>query len=335
MPCNIDDLPEELLVHIFEKLSTRYRDVHSASLVCRLWFKLAWSSVHTLYLRKFPNVLEGNHLLFSLVHCVQTSVLHLPPDTTDRHLQMLETAPLLQEIYIRRCRNITDAGLMCLSSMELKEIYLSTSWNISSLAFLRNSVKSLTHLELRGCDLIGDQSLIDLEQACSHPFYQMKYLDLRDCNSITTLGLSILTMLMPTLRMLDASGCPLTDESLEAISTLRHLEDLWMWGCVDISNDGLRHLGRIPHLKRLSILDCEEIDDRGLKILKDSATLQAIELGGRGRITLQGFRWLLYIPTLTNISIVSNTPALIEEELVALKEQHKPTLNLQYVQLFA
>ena len=168
---NINDLPEEILAEIFSFIHNP-TDVRKIGFVCYAWHKLVWGSRTYLNLRNFPEILEGNQLQYTLRLTRYTSFLQMPHETTDNHVCKIGCLlPYLKVLYLKRCRNITNAGMDYLSKRKLEKLYLSTSWNISTLDFLVGSTSSLTTLEIRGLDQLTDESFISLASKIEEPFF--------------------------------------------------------------------------------------------------------------------------------------------------------------------
>lgn len=75
---------------------------------------------------------------------------------------------------------------------------------------------------------------------------------------------------------LDAHG-EMTDEQLERVSHLGHIQSLYLSGSKGLSDDGLRALARLPGLRHLD-LGGTPLTDRGLAVLRELPALESIGL---------------------------------------------------------
>mmetsp|Transcript_13636 Transcript_13636/g.21498 ORF Transcript_13636/g.21498 Transcript_13636/m.21498 type:complete len:336 (+) Transcript_13636:1-1008(+) len=333
MTSGIEVLPEELLGEIFSYLWF-FADVRRVGLVCKLWHAVVWTSRTGVYLRKFPQILEGNQFQYLLRSAPYISLLQMPADTTDNHVCKIGfLLPHLKHLQLRRCRNVSDTGIAWLSNLKLEELYLSTSWNISTLDFLVQSAETLHTLELRGCDLITDNSLRSLGKLLgnNNKFYSVKDLDLRDCKGLTEEGFKIVVDLFPNVKLLDVSGCAINLQSIIAFKGLCKLEKLYLWGCQMLTDECIEQISIYKHLMRLNIIECDTLTDLSCKFLMRS-TIQYLEIGGL-LFTDEGIPSLLKIKNLTHLGIISNTTNITKERLEACISEKRPELTWNFTAL--
>jgi len=76
--------------------------------------------------------------------------------------------------------------------------------------------------------------------------------------------------------VLEANG-QMTDEVLERVSRISHLEALSLGGSKALTDGGIRHLARLPRLRRLDLSGTGVTDD-GLGVLRDLPALEALSL---------------------------------------------------------
>jgi hypothetical protein len=152
----------------------------------------------------------------------------------------------------------------------------------------------------------------------------------------------------------------ITDADLEALPNLQHVVSLNLYGCVQISDDGLAVLARMPHLEFLDLsrpvdqnyfnakqktltdkllehvkglknlrelhLAGATITDDGLKKLAGLQNLSVIDLTGTA-VTKQGLRHLKGFRRLTILML--DSPEIKEEDVAELL-QANPTLEIKH-----
>lgn len=308
---NITQLPEEILVEIF-KFIYLYQDIRKVGLVCKLWHRVAWGSRTRFVLRKFPKILEDNQLQYLLHVSPHIDTLEMPLQTTDNHVCKIGYClPHLKHLYLRRCREVTNVGLGYLSSLKLEGIYLSTSWNISSLDFLVNSISSLRILEIRGCDIINDDAFESLHSLGI--FENVKYLDMRDCTSLSSISFDLIAEIFPNIKHLDVSGCSITDDNIKSFKNLEKLQRLFLWGVSTLTDESLEIITQYKNLKQLSIIECDSVTNQGLKSLSRSKTIESIELGSRG-ISNDGIDFVFKIQSLKQMNVIALTHNIVKDQ---------------------
>ena len=326
------ELPEEIIAYILSFLK-KYHHIGNASRVCKLWSRLSWAMVSKLSLRKFPKVLDSDVFVPLLQKVPYASFIQLPSNATDFHLLTIaDNLPHLKVLNLRRCRDITNAGIQNFHLKALHEIYLSTSWNISDLDFLTESYRTLLSLELRGCDLLTDSTFESLYKKTPEKFHNVAYLDVRDCKLLTDRAFRIIVEMMPNLIHLDVSGCPVTAESIESFTKLKKLDTLLLWGCDQLTDNSLKFLSIIPRLERVNLIDCDLISDHGLLHLSKSKGLASLELGSIG-LTNRGIDHIFKLRCLKELSILSSTLNLTRDDIQKSVDNRKPEITFQYVQL--
>jgi hypothetical protein len=111
--------------------------------------------------------------------------------------------------------------------------------------------KSLTHLNLRDCALITDDSV-----KCLVPLKKLTWLSLEGCYYITNTALKDVALLV-NLRVLALDHCYLiNDTGLTNLRTLVELRHLSIGCCDQITNTGLRTLKPLQKLSVLRISSC-------------------------------------------------------------------------------
>lgn len=314
----ITELPVELLEVILGNLE-KLADVLNASLVCKHWNSVAWSTRKTLFLRKFPFLISSNQLESLLQSTPFITTLQMPTNTSDSDLQIISSKLLhLKRLHLIQCRNITNSGLKNLSKLKFQEISLYTSWEISSLEFLQKSVDTLQHLNIRGCDLITDESLKNLWCKTKKPFSNLQILDCGDCRVISKEGFSLFKKLFPNVKELDVSGCDITPDDIKEFSKLTKLEQLILWSCPKIDDNALENISKYPSLTKLVVYECDMITELGIHYLSQSKSITFLKFGCNA-LTIRGVEVLLKIENLKVFRLISNIESnLTSNEIVEM-----------------
>ncbi len=155
---------------------------------------------------------------------------------------------------------------------ELVKLYLEAGYqwiDDKTLQLIALGFPKLTHLTLRFCKEFSDAAFqLFCENCASNNLVQLHISTRKDW---------------------------ISDQTLEVISEhLQNLQDLDLWNCFNVSNDGLQHLGELRSLRRLLIQQTDTI-------------------------TIDGLQHLLYLPYLQQVKIPSEhvTP---KEEALFLKQ---------------
>jgi|HigsolmetaAR202D_1030399.scaffolds.fasta_scaffold09375_2 Leucine-rich repeat (LRR) protein len=250
----------------------------------------------------------------------------------DSDLQALSTFQDLHRLDLSHTR-ITDLGfreLKPLTQITDLNLYYAEQIGDGALAVIRNW-RNLKRLNLRGTKVTD----AGVEQLAEHP--ALESLDvgfslftdggfqaltsipnLKELaaggNKVTDVGLNSLR-LMPNLRVLDLNGAQrtdsglwaatVTDRGLDAIATLKQLEELYLRGAkitntgsgklaalqkvkvldlgeTQLSEAGLKFLSQLPELERLSLYGCKRVDDSVIPALESIRKLQWVDLTGTG-----------------------------------------------------
>ena len=77
----------------------------------------------------------------------------------------------------------------------------------------------------------------------------------------------------------------ITDQGLQALSSLESLQSLNLRGCYNITDQGLQALSSLASLQSLNLQRCRKITDQGLQALSSLANLQNLDLGSCENIT--------------------------------------------------
>jgi hypothetical protein len=108
----------------------------------------------------------------------------------------------------------------------------------------------------------------------------------------------------------------ITNEGLRTLARLRYLEEIGLAGCVEVNDEGARHLASLPRLKELT-LDDSLIGNEGLRVLAQIKTLRMLALP-RSKITDKRLS-VLYGKPLTGLDL--SQTAISSEAIAALLPQ--------------
>ena len=101
--------------------------------------------------------------------------------------------------------------------------------------------------------------------------------------------------------VLDANG-QMTDDILDQVSRLGHLEVLRIGGSRAVTDDGIRHLARLPHLRHLD-LSGTRVTDHGLAVLRELPALESLSLV-MTRVTDAGMAQLAACRALVHLNLL-------------------------------
>jgi internalin A len=108
------------------------------------------------------------------------------------------------------------------------------------------------------------------------PLPRLRKLEMRSCPLLHDLGA---IGQVKALHSLDLSGSALVgDQNLESLDVLVCLQELFLNGCVNLTNQGLCVVGRIRTLNRLGLFGCRSVTD--LSPLADLTQLEHLDLQG-------------------------------------------------------
>lgn len=322
----MDTIPNELLVHIFNNFY-KYQEFAVLSQVCKKWHQIIWELQQQLFLIKFQKILQEDLLENLLQKTPKIKKIEMPPQTEDRHVEVLSNFTTIEHVSLRRCIQLTDEGLRVLEKLvNLKELCLSCSWNLTKLDFLKSMTETLEYIELRGCDMLTSETFTELQQT-SERFLRVTQLDLRDCVKVEDSGVEAIVNMMPNLTLFDVAGTKITSISAQFISSLHNLATLILWGCDNIDDISLAALAKSPSLRHINLLDCCSITDAGLKSLSESKSLVTVELGGK-QFTDVGLRHLARIPSLESMFVVSENSLITEAKVQDIQAKY-PAISIR------
>ena len=268
---SLNQLPEELVEHVFEYVTDRVEDLGPLALVNKLCHACATSPsvVGRLKLRpweRFNQAHEeegeeaassqlGEYLRQAAQHFPGISDIELGNEdnwadfVTNAHVQMLASFASLKMLSLGNCRKLTDVRPL-------------------------SSLTSLEELNLEWTE-INDQSL----RAIATSFTRLAKLDVFRCRSITAEGFACLSSLV-SLEELNAGFTIIDNKGLRAIATsLTRLTKLDLHGCDSITAEGFSCLSSLISLEELDVQETS-IDDERLRVLDSLPSLQELYLQG-------------------------------------------------------
>lgn len=192
----------------------------------------------------------------------------------------------LQTLDLTSCQGLNEFWLQSLSSLtSLRKLALTgTVISFSSLEFL-SKLQVLT---------LYFFTAEHLSSICSLP--RLQHLSLISGNNVSSFrALSHLT----TLQNLEVWNCSkLTDEGLKPLLSLSMLQKLAISKCPLIGDKSMNMFAAFSMLRTFHILDCSLITDAGILALTSLTKLQELVIRGCPSITDAGIRQMSYVPRL-------------------------------------
>ena len=192
----------------------------------------------------------------------------------------------MQHIHFVDCLRLYDTALKpCINSRALTVINLTDCVRLTDAGIKHildgPAAAHLHELSLTNCIRVGDKSIQKLVN-CSP---NLAYLSIAYCENVTDVGIAMLAT-HPTLRMLDVSGCSITDYGAGYLRQSQKLEYLSMAECNLITDIGIERMANLENLKYLDISYCTNISDYGMKMLiYENKCLTHLNIGGCKLIT--------------------------------------------------
>jgi len=172
------------------------------------------------------------------------------------HLQDLQQ---LRTLTIAWSAGLTENGLANIGSLgALRRLELWASHNVAD-----QGVKHLGHLrQLRHLTLAGGK-ITDEGLAAIAGLPELEELDMRALHGVTDEGIGHLTKLKK-LRKLSLRWMSLGNEALEQVGTMPALQSLELcW--LDVTDDGLQNLAGLSDLQELKVYGCGGITEEGMR----------------------------------------------------------------------
>ncbi|KAK4833719.1 hypothetical protein QYF36_009963 [Acer negundo] len=195
----------------------------------------------------------------------------------------------LKELSLSKCLGVTDEGLSSVVTKhrELRKLDITCCRKITdvSIAHITNSCTTLTSLRMESCTLVPREAFVLIGQRC--PF--LEELDLTD-NEIDDEGLKSISR-CPNLAVLKLGIClNITDEGLTHVGMgCPKLVELDLYRSVEITDPGISAIASgCPDLEMVNIAYCKDITDSSLMSLSKCSRLNTFESRGCPLITSLG-----------------------------------------------
>jgi Leucine-rich repeat (LRR) protein len=199
----------------------------------------------------------------STLRCISLEDCKLLPDEA---LASITSLKELRTINLGYCLALSSTGLSTLSKLtNLKDLDFTATQLTDDVLGVLCQTLDLEELWLYGCEITN----IGLSYLASQQ--SLRCLKLDHCERLTNLDL---LPPLKALRRLGLSACGITDQCLEPLSKLVHLEELDLKG-TDVSESALSTLSP---LTSLTVLDLDPISDVGLQALGALTLLQTLKL---------------------------------------------------------
>ncbi|KAI3696484.1 hypothetical protein L1987_79502 [Smallanthus sonchifolius] len=286
----MEPLGDDELLHIYNKIPYDLEGKRSFAQVCKKFLKIACIGLYRLD-SSFPV------LLFDVLPSspnIERFTCYTP--LSNAHIKLLAHCPKLQELILQKHLDpssefyfdfdFDDDGLCALGNAcsRLRCVSLNRRLNVgdAGIASIVTSSKNLTHLNLKGCIRVTDESLKAIGRSGIHN------LNLTGCSSITDLGLKYLA-----------------DGDLK-----NSLQSLNLTKCDRISDLGVIHLNQMVSLTVLKLSKCGgHVTDTGIVAM--SSQLQNIEI--------LDLSWLINVTDISLLAISSNCTKLKDISLTGCK----------------
>ncbi len=189
----------------------------------------------------------------------------------DDGLALLAGLPRLRSLNLRNTANLTDAALEHLKKFPaLTHLHLADNrFSAEGIAQL-GEFDALQLLDLRGCGNVGDAELGHFRRLA-----KLRMLKIGG-SGVTDAGMSVVAQ-MTSLTGLAVDNASISNAGLAEIRDLA-IEDLSLFRCPGISDEGLAHLAGFANLRRLTLRDILSINGRGLVHIRDKRKLTSLNL---------------------------------------------------------
>ncbi|XP_055379384.1 F-box/LRR-repeat protein 14 [Condylostylus longicornis] len=188
----------------------------------------------------------------------------------------------LESLGLQDCQRLSDEALghiaQGLTSLKVINLSFCVSVTDSGLKHLAK-MPELQELNLRSCDNISDIGMAYLTEGCTG----LTCLDVSFCDKITDHALAHIANGLDNLKSLSLNQCQITDEGIEKIAkSLRDLEVLNIGQCIRITDNGLKFLVESSSGKSLKSIDlygCTQLSSNGLDCIMKLPKLSKLNLG--------------------------------------------------------
>ncbi|KAL8504921.1 hypothetical protein ACS0TY_016207 [Phlomoides rotata] len=226
----------------------------------------------------------------------------------------LQKLSSLQSIKLDGCK-VTSSGLKAIGQLCLSLLELSLSMCIGvtdeGLSYIVKNHKHLRKLDITCCRDITEVSIDHLTESCT----SLISLKMKSCWLVSDVAFVWIGQGCPFLQELDLTHNEIDDEGLKSISKCSRLKILTLGICLNITDEGLIHIGMscsklkqlelyksdgiadssisaiasgCPDLETITISYCHFITDRSLMSLSKCSKLKTLEARGCYLITRDG-----------------------------------------------
>lgn len=196
---------------------------------------------------------------------------------------------LLREVSLSKCSGVTDEGLssLVMKHRDLRKLDVTCCRKITqvSIAYITNSCPALTSLKMESCTLVPSEAFVLIGQRC----LCLEELDLTD-NEIDDEGLKSISRCFKLTSLKLGICLNITDEGLGHVGMCcSKLIELDLYRCVGITDSGILAIAHgCPGLEMINVAYCKDITDSSLISLSKCPRLNTFESRGCPYITSLG-----------------------------------------------
>ena len=221
---------------------------------------------------------------------------------------------------------LTSQTLDLFLDLQVTELSLSNISNLDSIALSKiSNCNLLTHLTLKGCGRLTDDSLFLISQGCE----KLRSITLDGCYMVTDKSLTHLIETHNDLEQIELAWIyRFTIKVIESIvNNCINLKHLSMIQCTQLNDEMLQLIGELNNLKSISIelSNFDNITDKGIENLftKSNETIENIKLIGLNKITDQGLVTCLTGCKRINKIDISGMLNITDDAICHIAERHK------------
>ncbi|XP_059668097.1 F-box/LRR-repeat protein 3 [Cornus florida] len=235
--------------------------------------KQGCKSLKTLDMSSCQNVSHvGLSSLTSGTVCIQQLILAYGCPVTPALADSLQKLSMLQSIKLDGCM-ITCSGLKSIGNwcVSLREISLSKCLGVTDegLSSLVTKHKDLRKLDLTCCRKITYDSISHITNSCT----SLTSLRMESCTMVPREAFVLIGQHCHSLEELDLTDNEIGDEGLKSISRCSKLSSLKLGICLNITDEGLTHIGmRCSKLIELDLYRSAGITDLGISVVARCCT---------------------------------------------------------------
>ncbi|XP_010264511.1 PREDICTED: F-box/LRR-repeat protein 3-like isoform X2 [Nelumbo nucifera] len=195
----------------------------------------------------------------------------------------------LRELSLSKCPGVTDEGLssLLLKHKQLRKLDITCCRKIThvSIANITTSCTSLISLRMESCSLIPKEAFVSIGECC----HLLEELDLTD-NKIDDEGLKSISRCSELSSLKIGICLNITDEGLTHVGmSCPKLIELDLYRCAGITDLGIAAIARgCPRLEMINMAYCKDITDSSLISLSKCSRLNTLEIRGCPSISSVG-----------------------------------------------